>query len=148
MEGDTMAQDNIFGEFSSNKKNGLFMAGLGSMVFGAMMGAFYPAIPIAEFGFYALGAMSISGDFINKNDKWKKIFEGLGLYVGDIEDPKLPQVKKKTTKEYGYDLLVTLPLGLTSKDFEEKKLAIEQHLNAKINIEYQNKHILMKVKIN
>jgi len=143
------AIDKSLGEFSKDKNNGLFMAGLGSMVFGGMIGVFAPAYTIAKFGFYAIGSLTMTLHFVGTwETKWDKIFKSLGLYKGDKDKPILPKIVKKTERDYGYDLLVSLPLGLTSKDFEKQKLAIEEHLNADIEMEYVNKHIFMKIIIN
>lgn len=142
------AIDKSLSEYSSNKENGLFMAGIGSMVFGGVVGAFFPAYPIAQYGSYAIGALSIILHFLeNWDTKWDKIFKSLNLYMekrnGELI---LPKVVKRREIEDGEELMITLPLGLTSKDFEEQQLAIEEHLNAKIEIEYKNKHIFLTIK--
>lgn len=141
------AIDKSLGEYSKNKKNGLFMAGISAMTFGGVLGAFLPAYAIAQYGCYAIGSLTIVLHFLEKSDsKWDKIFKSLGLYVKKENDEKiLPKIIKKTEKDYGYDLMVSLPLGLNTSDFEKERLSMEQHLNADIDIEYINKHVFLKV---
>lgn len=131
--------DKTLQKTSDKQDNGLLMTGLGSIALGSIAGIWFPAYNVAKLGFYTLGVLSIGLNFIDY--KWNKIFRVLELY----RDDDYPKIVKKIKREYGYDLFITLPLGLSLQDFEKKKHKIEQHLNAKLTIDYCNKHIFMKV---
>lgn len=136
------AVNSTISQYSKDKNYGLFMSGFGSIVFAALIGVYLPTYIIAKYGFYAIGGMTVGLHYLNKSDsKWNTIFRALNLCIND----DLPKVKKKTQRDYGYDLLISLPLGLSTDDFEKRKKPLEQHLNAKIDIEYCNKHILLKI---
>jgi len=131
---------------SKNKDNSLFSTGLGSIIFGSIIVTWFPAYTAVKIGFYALGGLTIGLHYLDKLDsKWDKIFRALGLYIENNDNKTLPKIVKKTKRDYGYDLLVSLPLGLSTDDFDKQKKKIEQHLNVKIDIEYCNKHVLIRV---
>lgn len=73
--------------------------------------------------------------------KFTRIFENLKLGVGSVYPIQKSKVKTDTSTVYKF----TLPCGLTLKDFDEKKEAIEQHLGREIDIKYTYKEILIEV---
>ena len=62
-------------------------------------------------------------------------FEGCGLEV----EGNIPRLLRKKKANYGYDLIFTLPAGLSSKQFEQKKTEIEEYMNGSIEISVKNK---------
>jgi len=79
----------------------------------------------------------------DKNGELGKLFKACKL---QNPDKKVPLVIMKEDKDYGYDVTLHLPEGLSLKDFEKKQEAIEQYLGATIELEYKEKQrILMKV---
>ncbi len=93
---------------------------------------------------YTLGAVGgATGmvEVIRGRNPYRRLFENLKLSVGDI----IPRYLGKRKTDYGYQITLSLPAGLSTKDFEKNKLEIEQYLNKKIDIEYANHRIYMKV---
>lgn len=72
---------------------------------------------------------------------YKALFDNLGLKVGN----QIPRYIRKRKTEYGYVITFSLPYGLSTDDFEKKKLAIEQYLNKRIEISYNNYRVFIKV---
>ena len=89
----------------------------------------------------AVGGVAATFDTFGSKHPYKKLFENLKLSVGDV----IPKYLGKKKTEYGYQVTLSLPPGLSTKDFEKNKLEIEQYLNKKIDIEYANHRIYMKV---
>lgn len=73
--------------------------------------------------------------------KFTKVFECLGLGVGSV----YPIQKGKSRTESSTIYKFTLPCGLSVKEFDEKKDAIEAYLGRKIDIRYTYKEILIEV---
>lgn len=73
--------------------------------------------------------------------KFNKIFRGLDLCIGNA----YPIQKSKKKTEYSTIYKFTLPAGLSLKDFEDKKDAIEQYLGRSIDIKYTYKEIYIEV---
>lgn len=73
--------------------------------------------------------------------KFTKVFECLGLGVGAV----YPIQKGKSRTESSTIYKFTLPCGLSVKEFDEKKDAIEAYLGRKIDIRYTYKEILIEV---
>jgi len=69
------------------------------------------------------------------------IFKNLDLHVGLA----YPIIKGKKKTEYSTIYKFTLPAGLSLKDFEDKKEAIEQHLGREIDIKYTYREIQIEV---
>lgn len=72
---------------------------------------------------------------------YKALFDNLNMKVGD----QIPRYIKKNKTNYGYCLTFSLPYGMSTDDFEKKKLAIEQYLNKRIEINYNNYRVFIKV---
>lgn len=73
--------------------------------------------------------------------KFTKVFECLGLGVGSV----YPIQKGKSRTESSTIYKFTLPCGLSVKEFDEKKDAIEAYLGRKVDIRYTYKEILIEV---
>lgn len=79
----------------------------------------------------------------DKNRELGKLFRACKL---QNPDKKVPLVTKKEDKDYGKDIILYLPEGISIKDFEKKQDAIEQYFGATIELENIGKQkILMKV---
>lgn len=61
------------------------------------------------------------------------------------KDGKLPKLLSKNIKNYGYDLVFSIPAGICSEDFKKKQQEIEQFLNNEVQIFYENKQVILKV---
>lgn len=72
---------------------------------------------------------------------YKALLESCNLNVGN----QVPRYIGKRKTPYGYCLTFSLPFGMSTDDFEKKKLAIEQYLNKKIEIAYNNYRVFIKV---
>lgn len=73
--------------------------------------------------------------------KYDKVFTSCKL---NTDSGAQPILKRKEKKE-GYTLYeFTLPLGLSSEDFEKKNTAISQAVGRRVKIEYGYKNILLK----
>ena len=58
----------------------------------------------------------------------------------------LPRIIKKQKHETSVDYILTLPPGLSLKDFENKHDAIEQNIRKPVSFDYNNGVIIMTVK--
>lgn len=88
------------------------------------------------------GVGMIGYDIYEKSTPHKVLFESLGI------ENKLghkPLFKKKRKTKYGYQLLFTMPIGLSSDDFNLHSKRIEQYLNKPIKITYANKKLIINV---
>ncbi len=94
-------------------------------------------------GQFLIGIGIIGGaiESVKKPNPYKRLFENCGLTPGG----ETPVFSGETETDYGYDLRFSLPPGLSTDDFEEKKLAIEQYLGKRICISYENKNVIIKV---
>lgn len=92
-------------------------------------------------GIMALGSVTTILEFISRFNPYKKLFENLNLKAGE----EIPKYIKKRKTNYGYCVAFKLPPGLSTKDFDKNKLAIEQYLNKDIEIDYRNHRVFLKV---
>ncbi len=76
-----------------------------------------------------------------KQNKFDTLFTNCNLKKGEM----LPQLKEKKKTNYGYALRFSLPIGISTNDFERHKSAIEQYLNKKIQIKYHAKNVIIEV---
>lgn len=90
---------------------------------------------------YGAGGVSILLHLLDSNRGLQKLWENTNLY----KDTEYPLIKKKIKTSYGYDLRLTLPIGLSTKDFEYKLDAISQYLGCRCEVTYQKKTIILKV---
>ncbi len=91
---------------------------------------------------YGAGAVCIAYNYLDKTNKYKKLWTNTGLINKEGE---MPLLVKKQKRNFGYDLLFTLPSGLSTDDFIKQKQNIEQNLNKIIDINYANKKVNISV---
>ena len=87
------------------------------------------------------GSVTTIIDIKNKSNPYQRLFENVKLESGGIT----PRFIRKRATDYGHSITFSLPTGLSTKDFEKNKLAIEQYLNKKVDIGYDNYRVFMKV---
>lgn len=73
--------------------------------------------------------------------KFTKVFETMKLGVGSV----YPIQKGRSITDISTVYRFTLPCGLSVKDFDDKKDAIEQHLGKSVDIQYTHKEIRIEV---
>jgi hypothetical protein len=97
---------------------------------------------------YPLATASVvTGMFLDqllRENKYTKIFRLCGLTVKDHKIEKLPIIIKKQKSNNVVTLVVHLPEGLSQNNFEQKKQALEQALNSKIEFSF-NRNLIMKL---
>lgn len=122
----------------------LFNAGLGSLVVAELSKGYMGN----DFRYllYTVGASSIGlymYDLLAGSNKYKKLFKAMGLCN---KDKVYPIFKKRQETGNGYQLLFSLPAGLSTKDFESHKQAIQQYLNVpNIHVNYANHNIFLDI---
>lgn len=119
----------------------LFETGVYSTILGAVS---LSVLPAAYGGIMlAAGIGSMALHFLDKSDKYKALFESMGLQNKKGEYPRFKGLNKSDS---GYKLVFTLPKGLCSNDFSKHKQAIEQYLNASnTKISYANNNVFVEV---
>jgi len=88
-----------------------------------------------------LGSTMFIYETIASINPYKKLFEGCNLEI----DGNVPRLIKKKKANYGYDLILTLPYGLSSKQFEQKRTELEEHLGGRIEIGVKNRRLILQV---
>ncbi len=123
-----------------NKKEeiNLFELGLGGIVAGTLGMMYSPEIALIMFG---MGGVSCIMHFLDNNRDLKKLWENTNLY----KENEYPLIKDKIITNYGYKLRLTLPIGLSTKDFENKLDAISQYLGYRCEVDYERKTLILKV---
>ena len=122
------------------KTNELFTAGVVAIVTG------YAAIPFAGMPALGMGLMvagwtaCVYGYSLNSN-KYRTLFKNCNLHKEEM----YPTLREERKTDYGYVLRFSLPLGLSSADFESKQKAIKEHLGHRVRISYTNKNIIIQV---
>jgi S-DNA-T family DNA segregation ATPase FtsK/SpoIIIE len=113
--------------------------GLGVVLY-ALLSAFAPA-----YLAYGVIAMLIGGWNITymvlSYDKFEKLLESLEIKSND----KYPRLKEKIKTDYGWCYRLSVPPGISTKDFEKNKLAIEQFLGHNVKISYTNHNIFVEI---
>jgi len=89
----------------------------------------------------SVGCLSTMMEVRRLFNPYKALFENCNLKVGN----QVPRYINKKATNYGYCLTFALPYGMSTDDIEKKKLAIEQYLNKRIEITYNNYKVFMKV---
>ncbi|MGJ0846605.1 FtsK/SpoIIIE domain-containing protein [Tissierella praeacuta] len=98
-------------------------------------------MPFIGYSISGLGVILMASKMLNHINPYKKLFENLKISINE-ETPKLIE---KIATTYGYSLRFNLPVGLSSHDFIKNQLAIEEYLNRKVEIEYKNHNVFIKV---
>lgn len=113
---------------------------IGSTVLGTMMSAYSVGGHWATI-FVAIGLVGTGVEMVSAYNPYKRLLQNCRIEV----DGKVPFYKGKTKTSYGYSLRFTLPAGLSTDDFDKKKLAIEQYLNKRVEITYKNKNVFIGI---
>lgn len=122
------------------KKSGKGIEGIVCAFFGAVV-AGWSGNWIWHY-FTALG-ISMAIHYLLQDNTLPTLFKGANLvrHIGDAE--LIPEVVERREREYGYDVLLTIPPGLSPTDFEQRKEAIEAGLGATIEFQYINAGLLL-----
>jgi S-DNA-T family DNA segregation ATPase FtsK/SpoIIIE len=122
------------------KADGMLLASLGTMA-KVMDGFAGINIPWYTYsGLIGAGVLATTYSIFSTEDQFEKLFKSMKLMNAAGEVPKR---LSKTKTEYGYDYIFSLPDGLNITHFTERKLSIEQSLNAKVKFEYDDKKMIM-----
>lgn len=127
--------------FDNNENSG---GELGVWLGGVSIGSMLAAYGVAGGWGVALIAACAVGGFMEikrKYHPYKRLFEKCGLDV----DGETPYFKQKIKTSYGYSLRFNLTAGLSTDDFEKKKLAIEQYIKKRVEIGYNNRNVFINV---
>lgn len=89
----------------------------------------------------SLGSTMFLIDTIENINPYRNILEGAKLEVNG----KIPRFIKKKETEYGYDLIFSLPAGLSLKQFEQKKTELENYFGGQIEFTVENRKIRLKI---
>lgn len=149
-----VTEKSIIGK-SSNSKNELlaldkmdvtktsdFMT-LGLMaIFAGVIGQKIFNITDISYLLYGAGVLSCGYHSITNQKQHKKLWINTALVN---KDGAMPSLIRKVKRDFGYDMVFSLPTGLSTKDFESKKEAIEQYFDKRINIDYSNKNLIISV---
>lgn len=131
---------------NSGTNGSLILAGATTIFTANAMASYIPFNNAKEY-MVALGAICIATDCYNivqGSNKYKKLFQGLGL---KNKLDHYPYFKEKQKTGTGYKLLFTLPKGLSSYDFEDNIEAIKQTLDVdNLSICYANHNVILEVK--
>lgn len=101
---------------------------------------FEPSFIQAARYFIAVGIMGVVYYAVTWS-RFDALFQSCDLTVGLA----YPIIKGKKRTKYSTIYRFTLPTGLSLKDFEDKKEAIEQHLGREVDIKYTYKEIWIEV---
>lgn len=112
-----------------------------SVVFGAMVSALS-----GEWQWHFFTVLGIIGLFYKQGFDQKSltnIFKQSGLIKknGDFED--VPKIIAQKETEGGFQAVLSLPVGLSSKDFIRRSQAVSEALNAEVDFKYENGKIIM-----
>lgn len=91
---------------------------------------------------YAAGALSCSYYSITNQKQHKKIWTNTGLIN---KDGAMPTLIRKVSRDYGYDMVFSMPIGMSTEDFEKKKANIEQYFNKRVDISYLNNKLILSI---
>src|SRR5699024_11111700 len=95
--------------------------------------------------FGGAGYVSYCGYRILKHNKWDEFFKTKGI-ISEFENKKrLPKLVKKQPTRYGYLLKFSIPIGIGEEDFIKEQGRINNMLNARTGIYYENGYVYVKV---
>lgn len=100
-------------------------------------------IPFVTTG---IGMAAVTYSVIKPKDDFKILFRNLGLFARNLDGEEIyPKILKKQHTSTGHSLILSLPYGLTTIDFEKVKHRLEQHYDAELEIDYHSKTAIVKV---
>lgn len=123
---------------SKKKEINLFELGLGGIVAGTFSMMYNPSMAMLMYG---AGGVSCLLHFWDQTRGIKKLWENTNLH----KDESYPKIREKFKTNYGYELRMSLPIGLSTKDFESKIEAISQYLGYRCEVGYERKTLILKV---
>jgi len=88
-----------------------------------------------------LGLYTVITGITNNINGFKQLWTNTKLHI----EEDYPLLLNKHETPYGHILRFTLPVGLSTDDFEKKRAAISQYLGNPIEINYNNKNMFIKV---
>jgi len=128
-------------EIDVNKTSDFMTLGLMAIFVGAIGERIFNITDIS-YWLFAVGALSCSYHSITNQKQHKKLWINTGLVN---KDGAMPTLLKKIKRDYGYDMVLSLPVGMSTDDFERKKPAIEQYFNKRIEIGYEKNKLILSV---
>lgn len=88
-----------------------------------------------------IGITMFTLDAIQKDKPYRKLFENTNLI---INEQTLTLIRKRKAN-YGYDLIFSLPPGISSKQIEAKRTELEEYLNGDIKISVRKRKLIIQV---
>lgn len=112
------------------------------------MGVFANVMQFGVGGYMIAGGLFLVAldAYLSYKSKFDKLFANCGLFINTGNDKLLPRVLKKQKHETSTDYILTLPPGLSLKNFTDKQEAIEQNIRKPVSFDYNNGVIIMTVK--
>jgi energy-coupling factor transporter ATP-binding protein EcfA2 len=112
------------------------------------MGVFANVMQFGGGGYMIAGGLVLTAldAYLSYKSKFDKLFTNCGLFINTGNDKLLPRVLKKQRHETSTDYILTLPPGLSLKNFTDKQEAIEQNIRKPVSFNYNNGVIIMTVK--
>lgn len=115
---------------------GLVGAGVATIGIAYLSASIIPISPIIYSTSILIGtAITAIGFYIKREDEMIKFFRVASLHNKDDE---LPIILSKKENEHGYVYAIKMPVGLCLSDFLKKQEHLEQLLNAKVSIKFNN----------
>lgn len=115
---------------------GLVGAGVATIGIAYLSASVVPISPIIYSTSILIGtAITAIGFYIKREDELIKFFRVASLHNKDDE---LPIILSKKENEHGYVYAIKMPVGLCLSDFLKKQEHLEQLLNAKVSIKFNN----------
>lgn len=126
-------------------------------------------LPLSVLGLLCAGGTVIAQEILNsllgtpipQNIITMGIVGGLAIFIaGVVPDNKIERyyknagfskgedrvrVAKRENKDYGYDLTLSVPRGLSVVDFNNGKEALENFLDAEVSFRYENKQVIASI---
>lgn len=125
----------------SSKGKDLFTLGSMAILAGAIGHKIFSLNDISYL-LYTVGVLSCGYQSLTNQKVHKKLWMNTKL-IND--DGAMPTLVRKINRNFGYDMVFSLPTGLSTEDFEKKKASIEQHFNKKIEIGYANNKLILSI---
>jgi len=100
-------------------------------------------VPIVTTG---VSMAAVAYSIVKPHEDFKILFRNLGLFARNLDGEEIfPKVLKKKPISTGHLLILSLPYGLTTIDFEKVRHRLEQHYDAELEIDYHSKTAIVKV---
>ncbi len=123
----------------------LFYQGALGIIAGTMA---YQFMGLGVVSIVTIGASmaAVAYSIVKPGEDFKTLFRNLGLFARNLDGEEIyPTVLKKQPIPTGYLLILSLPYGLTTIDFEKVRFRLEQHYDAELEIDYSSKTAIVKI---